>query len=71
MNQEIKDYATDLDNEEEFSILKEQKLLGKLYECQEEIEKVLNKKNDNECAFLIKILIKLVENNLQNKNTFI
>ena len=54
-----------------FSILKEQKLLGKLYECQEEIEKVLNKKNDNECAFLIKILIKLVENNLQNKNTFI
>ena len=71
MNQEIKDYATDLDNEEEFSILKEQKLLGKLYECQEEIGKVLNKKNDNECAFLIKILIKLVENNLQNKNTFI
>ena len=71
MNQEIKDYATDLDNEEEFSILKEQKLLGKLYECQEEIEKVLNKKNDNECAFLIKILIKLVENNLQNKNTCI
>ena len=71
MNQEIKDYATDLDNEEEFSILKEQKLLGKLYECQEEIEKVLNKKNDNECVFLIKTLIKLVENNLQNKNTFI
>ena len=71
MNQEVKDYANDLDNEEEFSILKEQKLLGKLYECQEEIEKVLNKKNDNECVFLIKTLIKLVENNLQNKNTFI
>ena len=73
MTQEIKDYATDLDNEEEFSILKEQKLLGKLYECQEEIEKVLNKKNDNECmeTFLIKALVKLVENNLQNKNTFI
>ena len=38
---------------------------------QEEIEKVLNKKNDNECVFLIKTLIKLVENNLQNKSTFI
>jgi len=71
MTQEIKNYALDLDNMEEVSVLKEQKLLEKLYECQEEIGKVLNKKNDNECAFLIKILIKLVENNLQNKNTFI
>ena len=52
-------------------ILEEQKLLGKLYECEEEIEKILSKKNDNECVFLIKALIKLVENNLQNKNTFI
>ena len=46
---------------------KEQKLLIKLYECQEMMEGLLDKGKEDKHYFLMEILIKRLEINLSNR----
>ena len=50
---------------------KEQILLGKLYECQDMMEDLLEKGKDDDHYFLMEILVKRLESYLQDETDII
>ena len=68
INEEGKKRVDELRKEDEQKIVREQQLLRKLYECQDEMEKLLDKGKRDEHYHMMKLLIKRLEKHLANNH---